>query len=218
MKKLLTTLFLMVLSQQVLAVQVLAGIDFLDIASTVDASSGSFGTNDGTQSTPVNSAVDGNAASYTWGLSNPSTLDVSFDSAANAADVNLTMLFVGSDPHTGSVSLFGGTGGTSSAYDFSLTPYIPGPPEVFTGYTGYNSVVVTETLGIFALNINLATAFPGYTGTFEGAHLNIYDGVGGKYNAGLSVIGTTAVPVPAAVWLFGSGLLGLAGIARKKRA
>jgi len=28
----------------------------------------------------------------------------------------------------------------------------------------------------------------------------------------------SAVPVPAAVWLFGSGLLGLVGIARRKKA
>jgi hypothetical protein len=32
-----------------------------------------------------------------------------------------------------------------------------------------------------------------------------------------SVYVTTAVPVPAAVWLFGSGLLGLVGMARRKR-
>ncbi len=32
----------------------------------------------------------------------------------------------------------------------------------------------------------------------------------------LSIYAPTAVPVPAAVWLFGSGLLGLAGIARRK--
>ena len=31
-------------------------------------------------------------------------------------------------------------------------------------------------------------------------------------------ITTSAVPVPAAVWLFGSGLLGLIGIARRKKA
>ena len=29
---------------------------------------------------------------------------------------------------------------------------------------------------------------------------------------------TTVVPVPAAVWLFGSGLLGLIGVARRKKA
>jgi len=38
---------------------------------------------------------------------------------------------------------------------------------------------------------------------------------GGAYD--LSISGVSAVPVPAAVWLFGSGLLALAGIARKKR-
>ena len=31
------------------------------------------------------------------------------------------------------------------------------------------------------------------------------------------VISTSAVPVPAAVWLFGSGLIGLIGIARRKK-
>ena len=34
----------------------------------------------------------------------------------------------------------------------------------------------------------------------------------------LSVITTAVVPVPGAVWLFGSGLLGLVGIARRKKA
>jgi hypothetical protein len=32
------------------------------------------------------------------------------------------------------------------------------------------------------------------------------------------IINTAVVPVPAAVWLFGSGLLGLVGIARRKKA
>jgi len=33
-----------------------------------------------------------------------------------------------------------------------------------------------------------------------------------------ATINTTAVPVPAAVWLFGSGLLGLVGVARRRSA
>lgn len=46
--------------------------------------------------------------------------------------------------------------------------------------------------------------------------------VGGSFNGGLgnwTISGNmSAVPVPAAVWLFGSGLLGLAGIARRRKA
>jgi len=43
-----------------------------------------------------------------------------------------------------------------------------------------------------------------------------YGGVLGT-NGGLStVVSSTAVPVPAAVWLFGSGLLGLVGVAKRK--
>lgn len=37
-----------------------------------------------------------------------------------------------------------------------------------------------------------------------------------RNNMSFSLIGTTAVPVPSAVWLFGSGLLGLIGMARQK--
>ena len=33
----------------------------------------------------------------------------------------------------------------------------------------------------------------------------------------LYALSGTAVPLPAAVWLFGSGLLGLAGISRRKK-
>ena len=37
-------------------------------------------------------------------------------------------------------------------------------------------------------------------------------------NLGIDNVSVSAVPVPAAVWLFGSGLLGLVGVARRKKA
>ncbi len=46
--------------------------------------------------------------------------------------------------------------------------------------------------------------------------LSMIDGPFGGYNANFNF--TSAVPVPAAVWLFGSGLLGLVGVARRKKA
>lgn len=38
------------------------------------------------------------------------------------------------------------------------------------------------------------------------------------FNGVVSAADTSPVPVPAAVWLFGSGLVGLAGIARRRKA
>lgn len=51
--------------------------------------------------------------------------------------------------------------------------------------------------------------------TFEFLNLNPTDT--DDYRFYISVMEVTAVPVPAAVWLFGSGLLGLAGIARRRK-
>ena len=43
----------------------------------------------------------------------------------------------------------------------------------------------------------------------------LLDGIAGD-SATVEVLGGAVVPVPAAVWLFGSGLLGLVGVARRK--
>ena len=53
----------------------------------------------------------------------------------------------------------------------------------------------------------------GYSGDFNDALANPYQG--SKLGMDLR-IQLTAVPVPAAVWLFGSGLIGLIGLARRK--
>ena len=48
-------------------------------------------------------------------------------------------------------------------------------------------------------------------------------GSGGTIGADIDAVGAISsaapvIPIPAAVWLFGSGLLGLIGIARRKKA
>jgi len=52
----------------------------------------------------------------------------------------------------------------------------------------------------------------GFPGSFDSNFDNLVDGVGS------GVSDTGVVPLPAAVWLFGSGLLGLVGMARRKKA
>jgi hypothetical protein len=52
---------------------------------------------------------------------------------------------------------------------------------------------------------------------------NLQEGVGYDINwewddSDRPLVGVSAIPVPAAAWLFGSGLLGLIGVARRKRA
>lgn len=54
-----------------------------------------------------------------------------------------------------------------------------------------------------------------YTATVPAGDPSGFGGV--KYNLHLEGA-VSAVPVPAAVWLFGSGLLGLVGVARRKKA
>ena len=51
-------------------------------------------------------------------------------------------------------------------------------------------------------------------------HINdFYLGDGDKIGVSkVELYGVSAVPIPAAVWLFGSGLLGLVGVARRKKA
>jgi len=43
-------------------------------------------------------------------------------------------------------------------------------------------------------------------------------GFSANFNLAGADLPPPAVPVPAAVWLFGSGLLGLVGVARRKKA
>ena len=51
-------------------------------------------------------------------------------------------------------------------------------------------------------------------GPFPGFNINLDLGSGNS----LTVVNVSSVPVPAAVWLFGSGLIGLVGFARHKKA
>lgn len=79
-------------------------------------------------------------------------------------------------------------GGTESADPFSLNSSITGNALFNPVSDSFAAATNSLSTGTYSLSITMA-----------------------------NYVSATAVPVPAAVWLFGSGLLGLAGIARRKK-
>ena len=106
-------------------------------------------------------------------------------------------------------SLLGASSAPGSSANVT-SGFSPGSPE-FTLYS--DNITLTSALGS---DVNL------YAATGD----NSKAGTGQLYSAGLvtmtangtleAVGGTTTVPLPAAVWLLGSGLLGLAGVGRRR--
>jgi len=120
-------------------------------------------------------------------------------------------------------------GGPSAGYGISSSGYIGGAGTLFGGDNldnpnapdGINFGIISG-LGGYNPNGGLAgepVIQDTVTFTFTGADgLSVDDISNVSFQYGTSFDEPNLVPVPAAVWLFGSGLLGLGGIARKKTA
>ena len=81
---------------------------------------------------------------------------------------------------------------------------------VFTGQLAVFGSGETSGLKVFAVYDFDNESFIAYTSNAAGGSSQVGDGT--FTNPG----GSAVVPVPAAAWLFGSGLLGLVGVARRK--
>lgn len=137
--------------------------------------------------------------------------------AAQASSVNLGTLTPTSGPLT--YGLVKETGTFSDAYIFSVNS---GPLPVQAGGVFFNWGGTFSALDLtFAQSTyNLLTAGSGNavsigtlaSGTYDFSVSGTPTGQSASYGVQL-----TAVPVPAAVWLFGSGLVGLAAIGRWKK-
>ena len=87
----------------------------------------------------------------------------------------------------------------------------------FSGMADWNADL-TYTGGSLVGGLTAGRVEGGFTG-ISGSFSTLQSLLGQTFSAsnGIAKVGPVAVvPVPAAVWLFGSGLLGLAGIARRK--
>ena len=87
----------------------------------------------------------------------------------------------------------GGAGAVNMLFDWSVNTNIPVTSDWDVTATGTTAVVTVNS----AVITSASPVFPGFQPAFTG--------------------NLTQVPVPAAVWLMGSGLLGLVGVARRRR-
>ena len=83
--------------------------------------------------------------------------------------------------------------------------------DVLTGTFTDLLVTRTEVTSPFSFEANLIYTSGSLKGGLTGGRL---EGIGDTSNLAAKL--GPVVPVPAAVWLFGSGLIGLIGVARRK--
>jgi hypothetical protein len=152
---------------------------------------GTFGYTDTLDTTPL--ITSGPAAGYGF-------IDTYVFSSTNAAASSLTTTI-----NLGSLS--GITGLQERLYAFSGAPVLGSPgSSLIQDWTSPlpGGVVLNDpnlAVGTYALEVRGAT-----TGTF-----------GGTYSGALNLSNVAAVPLPAAVWLFGSALAGMASVRRSKK-
>lgn len=120
-----------------------------------------------------------------------------YDSSLKVKTDNIVSI----DPSSWNIKADKSGGGGFGKFDFRLA----GPGNRTEVLSFSISGVDGDSLSSYAI---------GYDGTGEAyfaAHVGGYGATGDD-----SAFFATVVPVPAAVWLFGSGLLGLAGVARRR--
>jgi hypothetical protein len=159
----------------------------------------------------------------TVGAADMDQLYLNFDSAFDLALLNFTYDpdSTGPDAENGKKGngIFVGTDAFQSdgdgAYDI-LFDFPPPPGSGSVRFSAGETVIytMTSTDAITASSFNFLSADGGGAGTYLAASHFISTGPDGLESAW---VGAGVIPVPAAVWLFGSGLLGLAGVARRKR-
>jgi hypothetical protein len=114
------------------------------------------------------------------------------------------------DPASWSISQNANTGGGFGRFEFEFMGTGSQRTETLTfTITGLSD----DTVQSYAVG---STLFPS-SGEFFAAHIAGFDTTNGVTSAKFAG-STPAVPVPAAVWLFGSGLLGLVAVGRRHKS
>jgi len=124
-----------------------------------------------------------------------------YDNLLTVDAANITNL----DPSSWVISQDANAGGGFGKFDFQTS----GTGNARTELLSFSiSGVTGDTINSYAMGSSP-------TSEFFAAHIAGFDLTNGVTSAQFA--GSTPVPVPAALWLFGSGLLGLAGFARRRK-
>lgn len=111
------------------------------------------------------------------------------------------------DPSTWGITQEANAGGGFGKFEFELA----GNGSTRTSQLSFSiSGVSGDTVYDYAIGSTLNPS----SGEYFAAHIADFDTTNGVTSAQFS--GSTLVPVPAALWLFGSGLLGLVAVSRRK--
>ena len=126
-----------------------------------------------------------------------------YDTALTVVPANIT----GITPAAWTISQDTNAGGGFGKFEFQLA----GTGSTRTSLLNFSiSGVAGDSINDYAIGSTLNPS----SGNFFAAHIAGFDMTDGVTSAQFS--GSSPVPVPAAVWLFGSGLLGLVGVARRR--
>jgi hypothetical protein len=104
------------------------------------------------------------------------------------------------------------------SYDITYSNAPDDPEDALIEYTGGSSISCPECFLLVKDGNQDPIWYIFDIGTWNGTDDIMLDGFWPAQGAisHVSIFGSAAVPVPAAVWLFGSGLLGLVGLARRR--
>ncbi len=146
-------------------------------------------------------------------------------SASAIAEANITsgMAFA-----TGSNNLSGGqlsigAGGATFSFDFWLDSYLEVSGDAIgTAWSSINLMINNTSTSGFPKSFTIGSGSVGTVDAFDSyVSSDFYSLDEGVYSLSIAMdnsVNLTTVPVPAAVWLFGTGLVALAGIARRKQS
>jgi hypothetical protein len=148
------------------------------------------------------------AAQYKGSIDNHLVVDDTTSYLIEKPSYKLSATFIDETTAEGSLKI----GGKINGEKFSVTADLAGPVD----FSDDSMLWGFDTMNIVCSD--LINTLTGGCTTNEVVYLNLLEAIGPDFGAKINTAGRalTSVPVPAAAWLFGSGLLGLIAVSRRR--